>query len=146
MKERSGKVVFISPMLNGATRTAEMRVQFANPDLTLRPDMFVDFKVRVPLGARVAVPEDAVLDTGAEQYVFVDKGQGYFEPRGVKLGPEAGGYYAIESGLKAGEMVVTSANFVLDSESRLKGALAGMGAPAAQRTGHEGHVAPEPQR
>lgn len=146
MKERAGQVVFISPMLNGATRTAEMRVQFANPDLTLRPDMFVDFHVRVPLGARVAVPEDAVLDTGTEQYVFVDKGQGYFEPRAVKLGPEAGGYYAIESGLTVGEMVVTSANFVLDSESRLKGAFASMGSPTARRTGHEGHVTQQPER
>jgi RND family efflux transporter MFP subunit len=145
MNERAGRVAFISPLLNGATRTAQMRVEFANPDLTLLPDMFVDFQARVPLGARVAVPEDAVMDTGTEQYVFVDKGQGYFEPRAVKLGPEAGGYYAIESGLQVGEMVVTAANFVLDSESRLKGAFAGMGAPAAQRTGHEGHVTQEPQ-
>lgn len=140
MKERAGRVTFISPMLNGATRTAQMRVEFANPGLTLLPDMFVDFQVRVPLGARVAVPEDAVMDTGVEQYVFVDKGQGYFEPRTVNLGPEAGGYYAIESGLKVGEMVVTSANFVLDSESRLKGAFAGMGTPSPQHIGHQSAV------
>jgi len=137
-KERAGKIIFISPMLNAATRTAETRVQFANPDLTLLPDMFVDFEVRVPLGSQVAVPEDAVLDTGAEQYVFVDQGQGYFEPRAVKLGPEAGGYYSIESGLTAGESVVTAANFLLDSESRLKGAFAGMGTPSPAHAAHQG--------
>lgn len=130
-RERSGTVVFISPTLDPKTRTAELRVEFPNPDMTLKPDMYVNFKARVGFGSPLAVPTDAVLDTGSEQYVFVDKGQGYFEPRTVKLGPEAGGMYAIESGLKAGERVVTAANFILDSESRLKGVIGNMGTPSA---------------
>jgi RND family efflux transporter MFP subunit len=133
MTERSGKIVFLQPTLDAATRTAQVRLEFSNPDLLLRPGMFVHFRARIPLGAKLAVPQDAVLDTGAEQYVFVDLGQGYFEPRPVKLGPEAGGYYAVERGLKAGERVVTSANFILDSESRLKSAFANMGLPPAGR-------------
>jgi len=134
MKERTGKVVFISPTLDPATRAAKVRVEFPNPDLTLRPDMFVHFRASIPLGTRTVVPEDVVLDTGTQQYVFVDKGQGYFEPRSVKLGAAAGGYYAIEQGLKAGERVVTSANFILDSETRLKGAFANMGKPSSAQS------------
>ncbi|HWQ54056.1 MAG TPA: efflux RND transporter periplasmic adaptor subunit [Bryobacteraceae bacterium] len=136
-KDRTGRVVFISPTLEPKTRTAEMRLEFPNPDLSLRPDMFVQLRTQVNLGSQLAVPVDAVLDTGSEQYVFVDKGQGYLEPRQVKAGAEAGGYYAIESGLKAGERVVTAANFILDSESRLKGAFAGMGTPSTVQLGQE---------
>lgn len=130
-RERSGAVVFISPTLDPKTRTAELRVEFPNQDMTLKPDMYVNFKARVSFGSPLVVPTDAVLDTGSGRYVFVDKGQGYFEPRTVKLGPEAGGMYAIESGLKSGERVVTAANFILDSESRLKGVIGNMGTPSA---------------
>jgi Cu(I)/Ag(I) efflux system membrane fusion protein len=130
-RERGGTVAFISPTLDPKTRTAELRVEFPNPEMTLRPDMYVNFKARVSFGSPLVVPTDAVLDTGSEQYVFVDKGQGYFEPRTVKLGPEAAGMYAIESGLKDGERVVTAANFILDSESRLKGVIGNMGSPSA---------------
>ncbi|MGH8245025.1 MAG: FixH family protein, partial [Gammaproteobacteria bacterium] len=123
------------PTLNPNTRTAEVRLEFPNPDLTLRPDMFVNFRLQVDLGRRLVVPQDSVLQTGAEQYVFVDLGQGYFEPRPVKLGPQAGDLYPIEKGLKSGERVVTAANFILDSESRLKGAFAAMGKPAPVQAG-----------
>jgi Cu(I)/Ag(I) efflux system membrane fusion protein len=132
MKGRSAKVAFVSPTLDPQTRTASVRVELSNADLSLRPDAFVNFLVRVDLGSPLVVPSDAVIDTGAEQYVFVDKGQGYFEPRSVKRGAEADGYSGIESGLKAGERVVTAANFILDSESRLKGAFANMGAPSTR--------------
>jgi len=104
-------------------------MEFPNPGFQLKPDMFVNVKIKVNLGASLAVPEDAVLDTGTEQYVFVDKGEGYLQPRRVKAGGEAMGYVAIQSGLSAGERVVTAANFILDSESRLKGAFANMGTP-----------------
>lgn len=134
-KPLRGKVTFIYPYLNPKTRTTQVRMEFPNPDLTLRPDMFFNVRLRIDLGNQVVVPEDSVLDTGTEQYVFVDRGEGYFEPRRVKLGPEAGGYYAIQSGLKPGEKVVTSANFILDSESRLKGAFANMGKPAMPEAG-----------
>ena len=131
LRSRNGLISFISPILEPKTRTAEVRVEFANSDLTLRPEMYVNFNARIGLGSSIVVPADAVLDTGNEQYVFVDKGQGYFEPRAVKVGQEADGFYSIESGLKAGERVATAANFILDSESRLKGALANMGLPTA---------------
>lgn len=133
-KTLRGKVTFLYPYLNAKTRTAQVRMEFANPDLTLRPEMFLNVKLRIHLGNLLVVPEDALLDTGTEQYVFVDRGEGYFEPRAVKVGAEAGGFYAIESGLRAGERVVTAANFILDSESRLKGAFANMGKPSRPET------------
>ena len=126
---RTGRVEYVYPFVDPKTRTAQARINFANPDLALKPDMFVNLSLQVRLPDRLAVPEDALLDTGTEQYVFLDKGNGYFEPRLVKAGGEAEGFYAIESGLKAGDRVVTGANFLVDSESRLKGALANMGKP-----------------
>src|SRR5262245_44846649 len=130
-----GKVTFVYPYLEEKTRTAKVRFAFTNPNFVLKPDMFVNAMLKINLGNKLVVPEDVVLDTGTEQYAFVDKGGGYFEPRAVKLGPEAGGYYAIESGLKAGERVVTAANFIIDSESRLKGAFANMGKPGERARG-----------
>src|SRR5204863_3086632 len=84
---------------------------------------------------QVLVPQDAVMDTGIEQYVFIDKGDGYVQPRKVKVSAEAGERVGIEEGLKPGERVVTGANFVVDSESRLKGAFAGMGSPSQAPAG-----------
>ncbi len=133
-RTRTGRVTFISPMLDPKTRTAQVRLEFQNTDQQLRPEMFVNFTIKKSLGPKLAVPEDAVLDTGTEQYVFVEKEQGYFEPRKVVAGSQARGFYAIDQGLKEGERVVTSANFILDSESRLKGAFANMGSPSAEKT------------
>ena len=130
LNRRRGRIVFISPTLDPKTRTVQVRVEFPNPDLALKPEMFVNFKLGVDLGRHLLVPADAVLDTGTLQYVFVERGQGYFEPRTVKVGPKTEDSYVIESGLKAGEQVVTAANFILDSESRLKGAFANMGEPS----------------
>ncbi|MGH9554582.1 MAG: efflux RND transporter periplasmic adaptor subunit [Terriglobales bacterium] len=131
-KNLRGKVVYVYPFLDPKTRTTQVRMDFPNPDLELRPEMFVNVQLKIDLGERLAVPEDAVLDTGTQQYVFVDQGEGYFEPRAVKLGPDAAGYYAIREGLKANERVVTAANFILDSESRVRGVFANMGKPSAQ--------------
>src|SRR5207244_10960056 len=130
LNRRQGRVVFISPALDPKTRAAEVRVEFTNRDSALKPDMFVNFRLNVPLGRQLAVPADAVLDTGMMQYVFIDKGQGYFEPREVKIAARTEDVAAIERGLQAGEQVVTAANFILDSERRLKGAFASMGAHA----------------
>jgi len=130
LNRRRGRIVFISPTLDPKTRTVQVRVEFPNPDLALKPEMFVNFKLGVDLGRHLLVPADAVLDTGTLQYVFVERGQGYFEPRTVKVGAKTEDSYVIESGLKAGEQVVTAANFILDSESRLKGAFANMGEPS----------------
>lgn len=132
-KSLRGRVSFIYPFFSSKTRTAQLRMEFANPNFILKPDMFFNVKIKVNLGRKLVVPEDAVMNTGTEQYVFVDKGDGYFEPRLVKIGAEADGQYAIESGLKDGERVVTAANFILDSESRLKGAFANMGRPGEKK-------------
>ncbi|UPK24203.1 efflux RND transporter periplasmic adaptor subunit [Bradyrhizobium sp. 195] len=122
----TGTVALIYPHLNAKTRTARIRVEVPNPDETLRPEMYVDAEIETgPPGPVLAVPESAVLDSGKRQAVLIDKGQGRFEPRDVKLGRRGGGYVEIAEGLAEGEAVVTSANFLIDAESNLKAALKG---------------------
>src|SRR5581483_8322960 len=125
-----GPIDFIYPFLDPKTRTTQVRIQFPNPNLTLKPDMFTNIRIVVPLGRQVLVPVDAVMDTGTEQYVFIDEGDGYVQPRQVKIGAEAGDKVGVQQGLRPGERVVTSANFIIDSESRLPGAFAKMGRPS----------------
>jgi membrane fusion protein, copper/silver efflux system len=123
----TAKVAAVDPILNATTRTARARILVATPDESLRPETFVHVKLEIPLGKKLAVPFDAVLDTGENQIVFAVKGAGTFEPRSVKLGRQADGYYEVLSGLEEGEEVVTSANFLIDSESRFRSALAAFG-------------------
>lgn len=120
----TAKVVAVDPILNPVTHTARARILVATPEENLRPQSFVEVKIEVSLGNQLAVPFGAVLDTGDHQIVFVVKEPGAFEPRSVKLGRQAGDYYEVLSGLEAGEEVVTSANFLIDSESRFRSALA----------------------
>ncbi|MDB5515728.1 MAG: Secretion protein HlyD [Tardiphaga sp.] len=125
-REFSGKVEVIYPEINKETRTARIRVELPNPDLVLLHDMYVDAQIETGGGEPVlAVPESAVMDTGSRQAVFVDKGQGRFEPREVKLGHRGSGYVEIRQGVADGEPVVVSANFLIDAESNLKAALKG---------------------
>jgi membrane fusion protein, copper/silver efflux system len=133
-KTLHGRVSFVLPFLDPKTRTAQVRVEFSNAGFALKPDMFANIRLHSNLGNQLVVPQDAVLSTGTEQYVFLDLGQGYVEPRLVELGPLAGENYAISKGLKAGDRVVTAANFILDAESRLKGAFANMGKPTSPGT------------
>ncbi|HWR68776.1 MAG TPA: efflux RND transporter periplasmic adaptor subunit, partial [Desulfomonilia bacterium] len=114
------------PVLDGQTRTLRVRCTLENPDLVLRPQMFASVELRADLGTRLTIPEDAVMDTGERQLVYVDRGEGMFEPRRVSTGISAGGRREILSGLKAGEKVAASALFLIDSEAQLKGV-----APAA---------------
>ena len=123
----TGKAVFIYPYLDAQTRTARVRFEFANPRGTLKPEMYAGVEIIIRLGDKVAVPEGAIIDTGIRKVAIVDKGSGYFEPREVKLGTKAGDYYEVLDGLKVGERVVTSANFLIDSESKLKEAVGGAG-------------------
>jgi Cu(I)/Ag(I) efflux system membrane fusion protein len=120
-------VTFIAPVLEETTRTLKVRLEFANPDGALKPGMFADVVLERPLGRVLSVPEDAVLTTGTRAIAFVARPGNRFEPREVKLGARAGGRYQILSGLEPGEDVVTQANFLVDSESRLKAALGEMG-------------------
>jgi Cu(I)/Ag(I) efflux system membrane fusion protein len=126
----TGKVELIYPQVNTQTRTTRVRIELPNPDGVLLPDMYAD--VDIGTGATkpvVAVPNDAVIDTGARQVVLVDKGEGRFEPREVKVGARGEGYTEIREGVQAGEQVVTAANFLIDAESNLKAALQSMAAP-----------------
>jgi len=122
----TGKAIYIYPSLDPNTRTAKVRFEFPNPDGKLKPEMYGNVEIKVHLGQRLVVAEGAIIDTGLRQMAIVDKGNGYFEPREVKVGAKVDHYYEILKGLKAGERVVTSANFLIDSESRFKEAV---GAP-----------------
>ena len=129
-------VVAIDPILNAMTRTARIRALVATPEESLRPETFVHVTIHVPLGEKIAVPENAVLDTGEHQIVFVVAGEGRFEPRAIELGREAQGYYEVLKGVEPGERVVTSANFLIDSESRFRSALAAFGAKSSGGHAH----------
>ncbi|MCK9377797.1 MAG: efflux RND transporter periplasmic adaptor subunit [Syntrophobacterales bacterium] len=120
-----GKIDYIYPYLKEATRTARVRLRFPNPQLKLKPEMFAQVKIESPVAHNaVVVPSDAVFNTGLKQHVFIALGQGRFEPRQVKLGVLGNdGLYEVLSGLKGGEDVVTSAQFMLDSESRFREAV-----------------------
>ena len=137
----TGKVALIYPQVNTQTRTTRVRIELPNPDGVLLADMYAD--VEIGTGATkpvVAVPNDAIIDTGARQVVLIDKGEGRFEPREVKIGARGEGYTEIRDGVKAGEQVVTAANFLIDAESNLKSALQSMATPtppAPQAQGEE---------
>ena len=123
----SGKVALVFPHLNPATRTVRVRIELANAEFLLRPDMYAEAEIDTGSGKPLlAVPDSAVIDSGARQVVLVDKGEGRFEPRAVRLGRRGAGYVEIREGVKEGEAVVTSANFLIDAESNLKAALKGL--------------------
>ena len=132
----TGEVGLIYPHLMTQTRTARIRVELPNPDELLRPEMYVDAEIETGTPDPVlAVPESAVLDSGTRRAVLVDKGEGRFEPREVKVGRRGGGYVEITQGLSEGEAVVTSANFLIDAESNLKAALKGFAEASSPQTG-----------
>ncbi len=120
------RVGFIYPTLDAQTRTARVRFELDNPNARLKPEMYANVELTVPLGTRLAVPKDAVLETGERQLIFIHHGGGKIEWRNVKLGLRAGDAVEIVEGLKEGEHLVTSANFLLDSESQLKAAVGDM--------------------
>lgn len=165
-KSFAARVNYIQPQVDPMTRTLKIRLEAENPGLALKPDMYVDVEFRVAMPLRLTVPAEAVLDSGLRKTVFVDRGNGYLEPRQVETGERIADRIEIRHGLKAGERIVTSGNFLIDSESQLKSAAAGMaghqhgggvgggekqpapsggggheqhGASAAVPGGHEGH-------
>jgi RND family efflux transporter MFP subunit len=162
----AARVNYIQPQVDPMTRTLKVRLEADNPGLRLKPDMYVDVEFRVEMPRRVTVPAGAVLDSGLKKTVFVDRGNGYLEPRQVETGERIGDRIEIRKGLEPGERIVTSGNFLIDSESQLKSAAAGMashqhgggigggekkpappavpgheqhGPPPATPSGHEGH-------
>jgi Cu(I)/Ag(I) efflux system membrane fusion protein len=125
-REFLGKINVIYPQINKETRTARVRVELPNPELLLLHDMYIDAEIDTGSPEPVlAVPESAVMDSGSRQAVLVDKGEGRFEPREVKLGHRGEGYVEIREGLAEDDPVVVSANFLIDAESNLKAALKG---------------------
>ena len=118
-----GRVSYIYPYLDPQTRTATVRIELSNPKRKLLPEMYANVLLTKDLGEKLAVPADAIMDTGERQMAFLAHPKGYFEPREVKVGAKSGGYYDVLSGLEPGDLVVTSANFLIDAESRLKSAL-----------------------
>lgn len=124
-KTFQGTVAFVPPTLEAATRTAKVRIELANPEGMLRPSLYGSVEIAAPVGqaAVLTVPDSAVLDTGTRQTVLIDRGEGRFEPRAVKLGARADGYIEITEGLSEGDAVVTRANFLIDAESNLRAAL-----------------------
>ena len=133
-REFTGKVTFIYPVVTPETRTAKVRIEIPNPGGLLKPSMYGQAQIAAAQGEQsvVAVPDSAVLDTGTRQVVIVQRGEGAFEPRLVKLGKRAGGYVEIRDGVRDGEPVVVSANFLIDAESNLKAALGAFGTPKTQ--------------
>jgi len=122
----AGKVSFISPTVDAETRTVQVRMEIPNPSAKLKPEMWATARLKVDLGERLAIPAAAVIRTGERVYAFKDAGDGKLTPIEIKLGARAGDWFEVLDGLKAGDQVVTSANFLVDSESQLKAALAGM--------------------
>jgi len=121
-----GKIISFAPILEAMTRSLKVRAVVDNPENRLKLQMFVNVRLKYDLGEKLAVPEDAVMHTGTTNIVFIAKPDGYFEPRTVRLGPKAQGYYEVLDGLKANEDVVTSGNFLVDSESKLNAVLSQM--------------------
>ncbi|MCI0330989.1 MAG: efflux RND transporter periplasmic adaptor subunit [candidate division Zixibacteria bacterium] len=134
-KKFSGRISFVSPEVSMTTRTIRVRAELENPDLLLKPGMYVDVDIKVQTGKRVlAIPVSAVLQTGNRQIVWVKAGPTVFEPRAVTLGIRGGDWWEVLSGVHEGEEVVSSGGYLLDSEAQFR-----LGKPAA---GHTGHTTP----
>jgi Cu(I)/Ag(I) efflux system membrane fusion protein/cobalt-zinc-cadmium efflux system membrane fusion protein len=119
----NGRVDFIYPQVDMDTRTAKVRVVFSNSGLQLKPGMFVNVSLKVPMGNQLVIPASGVLQSGTREIAFVERSDGYIEPREVQLGTRVGDDFIVRKGLKVGEQIVTSANFLIDSESQLQAAL-----------------------
>jgi len=126
-KSFPGRISFLNPFLDAASRTLKARLEIANPDLLLKPEMYGDITLTFDFGQRLAVPESAVMRTGERNYVFVDDGAGNLTPVLVQIGIQSGDDLEVISGLNRGDRVVAAANFLVDSESSLKAALQAFG-------------------
>ncbi len=147
-KPFSGRIAFVYPFLDPKTRTVKARVEMPNPGMKLKPDMFVNAVIKIPLGSAIIVPVTAVIDSGKRQVVWVETSQGMFEPRDVRVGQTSDDKIQILSGLKAGDKVAVSGGYLIDSESQLKG---GGGQDHSQHGGGtkpevKGQPAPEPAK
>lgn len=135
-REFVGRVDQILPQVDAATRTVRVRLVFGNPGVVLKPGMYVNAAIDVPLGKQLVVPASAVLQSGSRAIAFLDHGEGNLEPKEIEAGPQIGESVVVLKGLKAGDRVVSSANFLVDSEAQLQAALGSFNAP--QQAENEG--------
>jgi RND family efflux transporter MFP subunit len=124
-----GRAGFIYPQVDEATRTAKVRIEIPNPGMQLSLGMFVNVGLEAPMGRQLTIPASGVFQSGTRQIAFIDRGSGYFEPREIETGDQAGDDLVVLKGLKAGEHIVTSANFLIDSESQLQAAIGSFAPP-----------------
>ena len=122
-----GTIALIDPFINETKRTAKVRIDIPNADFKLRPGMYVNAELAMDMGEALTVPVSAIMPTGERNVVFIDKGEGKLEPRIVQLGAKYGDIYEVQSGLQEGERVISSANFLIDAESKVQGALRDFG-------------------
>jgi membrane fusion protein, copper/silver efflux system len=120
-KELTSQIDYIYPSISAETRTVKIRLKLNNTNYQLKPQMFANVELKINLGKKLMIPESAVIDTGKGMVAYVDLGNGAFEPREIKAGLRSDGYIEVLRGLKEGEKVVSSANFLVDSEAQLKG-------------------------
>ena len=144
-REFRGKITYIFPQVDNATRTLKVRVELANKNFALKPDMYADVVLNVTYGNHLVVPQEAVMDSGSEQLVYVSLKDGYFEPRKVQVGAKVDNKFIVLAGLTAGEKVVTAGNFLIDSESKLKSAAGGLGMPGMDMGGPKSDEKGTPQ-
>jgi len=136
-RKLAARVSYIQPQVDPTTRTLKVRLEAPNPGFQLKPDMFVDVEFQIATQRKLTVPSEAVLDAGLRKTVFVDHGDGHLEPRDVETGERTGDRIEILKGLQPGERIVTSGNFLIDSESQLKQALEGPTERGADAKGHQ---------
>ena len=136
-REFKGKITYVFPQVDNTTRTVKVRIELANKRYELKQDMFADVVLRIRYGSKLVIPQEAVMDSGLEQLVFVAHEGGYFEPRKVQIGAKVDEKYIVLGGLQRGERVVTSGNFLIDSESKLKSATNGMGTASTDHGAHK---------
>jgi Cu(I)/Ag(I) efflux system membrane fusion protein len=127
-----GQIAVINPFLEQVKRTAKVRIDIPNPDFKLQPGMYANVELGMDMGEGLTVPASAVMPTGSREIAFVDKGGGKLEPRVVELGEQIGDHYEVKSGLAEGERVIASANFLIDAESKVQGALADFAAAPSE--------------
>ncbi len=129
-----GRVDFIWQAIDPVTRTARVRCAFPSPEGLLKLGMYVSIALEAQLGRGLVIPDSGVLRTGTQNIVFIDRGEGYLQPAEVELGPHAGSEFIVLKGLRAGDRIVSSANFLIDSESQLQAALGTLTSPPASAT------------
>ncbi|HKN34339.1 MAG TPA: efflux RND transporter periplasmic adaptor subunit [Terriglobales bacterium] len=122
----TGKITYIYPTVDPVSHTVKARIEFPNPNFDLKPQMLANVQLKIDYVKQIVVPQEAIMDSGDKQYLFVVHDGGVFEPRVIQMGAKLEGNVVVLSGLNAGETIVTSGNFLIDSESRLKSAMAGM--------------------